>query len=107
MTNYLKLFNASEAEIEEISMELLGIEFHPNNFFVISQKLDQIVRIMDVAGSGRDSTLWRNHWQKKLTEVIEIQWQQTLIKGVNLPMTVRTILIGKRCGYEPDLNELK
>ena len=46
MTNYLKLFNASELEIEQISMELLSISFHPNNFFVISQKLDQISRIM-------------------------------------------------------------
>ena len=40
-------------------MELLGIEFNPNNFFVISQKIEQIVKIMDVASSNRDGTIWR------------------------------------------------
>lgn len=70
MTAYLKLFNTSESEIESISLELLSIPFTPNNFFVISQKLDQIARLMDVVAVGRDSTLWRNHWCKKLTEVI-------------------------------------
>jgi hypothetical protein len=59
MTSYLKLFNASEAEIEEISFELLSIDFHPNNFFVISQKLEQISRIIDVVATNRDSGLWK------------------------------------------------
>jgi hypothetical protein len=57
------------------------------------------MKIMDTAGSNRDSALWRNHWEKKLTEVMEIQWQQALLKGVTLPMTVRTVLIGKKCSY--------
>lgn len=59
---------------------------------------------MDIAGSGRDSGIWRSYWKKKLTEVVEIQWQQTMVKGVNLPMTVHTVLMGKKCTYEPDLN---
>jgi hypothetical protein len=70
MTNYLKLFNASELEIEQISIELLSISFHPNNFFVISQKLDQIGRIMEVAGSGRDSAVWKDYWRTKLSQVV-------------------------------------
>ena len=107
MTNYLKLFNSSEAEIEEISIELLGIDFHPNNFFVISQKIDQISKIMEIAGSGRDSVLWKNYWQKKLTDVVEIQWQQALLKGIDLPMTVQTVLAGKTCTYDPELPYLK
>lgn len=88
-------------------MELLSIEFHPNNFFVISQKIDQISKIMEVAGSGRDSSLWKTHWQKKLTDVVEIQWQQALLKGIDLPMTVQAVLSGKKCSYDPDLPSLK
>jgi hypothetical protein len=107
MTNYLKLFNAAEADIEEISMELLSIDFHPNNFFVISQKLDHVARTMEVVGAGRDSALWKTHWQKKLTDVVEIQWQQALLKGIELPMTVSTVLSGKKCTYSPELPLLK
>jgi hypothetical protein len=56
---------------------------------------------MEVVGAGRDSTLWRQHWQSKLTTVVEIQWHQALLKGVDLPLTVKTVLIGKKCAYEP------
>ena len=62
---------------------------------------------MEVVGAGRDSTLWRQHWQNKLTTVIEIQWQQALLKGVDLPLTVKTVLIGKKCAYDPTLSLLK
>jgi len=82
-------------------MELLRIDFHPNNFFVISQKLEQISKIMDVAGANRDSAVWRDYWKSKLTQVIEVIWQQTLLKGVDISMTVRTVLVGKKCSYEP------
>jgi hypothetical protein len=61
---------------------LLAIDFHPNNFFVISQKLEQVGRIVEVAAANRDSALWRDHWKAKLTEVIETTWQQALVKGV-------------------------
>ena len=107
MTNYLKLFNASEAEIEEISLELLSIDFHPNNFFVISQKLEQISRIVEIAAMNRDSELWREYWRNKLTEVIEVVWQQTLIKGIDIPMTVKTTLVGKKPSFDPALFEVK
>ena len=108
MTNYLKLFNASEAELEEISLELLGIQYHPNNFRVISQKLEQMGRIMEVASVDRESTKWRNHWFRRVRQVIEVIWQQTLVKGVSIPMTLRTTLQGgKHCTYEPDLLEVK
>lgn len=62
---------------------------------------------MEMVGAGRDSTLWKEHWQSKLTTVMEIQWQQALLKGVDLPLTVKTVLVGKKCTYEPDLFVLK
>ena len=86
---------------------MLSVDFHPNNFFIISQKIDQISKTMDGVGLGRDSALWKDHWQKKLTEVIEIQWQQALLKGVELPLTVRTVLASKKSAYDPDLNSVK
>jgi hypothetical protein len=74
---------------------------------VISQKLEQVGRIVEVAAANRDSGLWRDHWRAKLTEVIEATWQQTLVKGVDIPLTVRTVLVGKRPAYDPELFEVK
>jgi hypothetical protein len=34
-------------------------------------------------------------------------WQQALLKGVDIPMTVRTVLVGKKCAYDPELYEVK
>ena len=51
----LKLFNDSENEIEEIALDILAIEFHPNNFFVISQKLEAVNRIMDNLSTNRST----------------------------------------------------
>lgn len=62
---------------------------------------------MEVAAANRDSALWRDHWRAKLTEVIEVAWQQALVKGIEIPLTVRTVLVGKRAAYEPELHEVK
>ena len=69
--------------------------------------MEQIARIIEVAASNRDSALWREHWRTKLTEVIEVIWQQALIKGVEIPMTVRTVLVAKKPTFEPELYEIK
>jgi hypothetical protein len=39
--------------------------------------------------------------------VLEVTWQQALVKGVDIPLTVRTVLVGKKAAYEPELHEVK
>ena len=103
----LKLFNDSENEIEEIALDILAIEFHPNNFFVISQKLEAVNRIMDNLSTNRSTDEWKEYWKYKLTEIVGLIWKQAMLKGISIPMTIHSTFSNGSCVYNPELSEIK
>ena len=88
-------------------MDILAIEFHPSNFFVISQKIDNINRIIETLSSTRSVGEWREYWRLKITEIVELIWKQAMLKGISIPMNVNTSFSNGICVYNPELNEVK
>lgn len=94
-------------EIEEIAIDIISIEFATHNFFVISQKLEQVFKIINNVSGNRDTEEWKEFWRQKLTDVVGIIWKQALLKGMSIPMTITSAFVSGASVYMPDLSEIK